>query len=366
MIKITHILLSLEYGGAEKVAVNLINKIQGNGFNFSVCALDKLGGLENELGKGIKVECMHRRKGIDFTLPIRLSKAIKRLSPDIVHIHNPTPLLYGAIATKLAGSPRVIVTQHGKILKENRNRRLFTKRLSGSLDKTIAVSDDVANYLNGSCGIKNEIIINGIDETIYKKDEAKRILGRLQFGFDDEIVIGHVARLSPEKDQETLLKAFAQVAKQIDKARLVIVGDGRLRDGLWALGCGLGLKDKVIFAGEQKDIPAYLNIFDLFALSSVREGTSLTLLEAMATQLPIVATDVGGNSKVVVNNETGILVPPKDPDRLAEVMLYLIEHPGLRENMGRAARQRVEKEFSLTRMAHEYARVYRELVGHGS
>ena len=364
-IRVMHILLSLECGGAEKVAVNLIKKLGGNGFNFSVCTLDKLGELKDELGDAVNIQCANRKSGIDFTLPARLSKIIRKFSPDVIHMHNPTSLLYGVIAGKLAGAPRMIVTQHGKILKESSRMRIINKRISYFLDKTVSVSIDVADNIKNSYKVKKsktETIINGIDEALYKKDEAKRALGRLQFNLDGEIVIGHIARLSPEKDQKTLLCAFSKIAREINKVRLMIVGGGPLCDSLEALAIELDIKDKVIFTGFQKDIPYFLNIFDMFVLSSIREGTSLTLIEAMAASLPVIATDVGGNSKVIVDKKTGILVPAQSPDKLAEAMVYLAKNPALREKMGKEGRKRVEEKFSLSKMADEYAKLYRELA----
>jgi sugar transferase (PEP-CTERM/EpsH1 system associated) len=362
-MKIMHVLLSLEYGGAEKVAVNLIKKMQKDGFEFSVCVLDKSGGLRDELNGNIQVECAHR-KGMDLTLPFRLTKVIKEFSPDIIHMHNSTPFLYGVIAARLAGIKKIVVTQHGSITKESKKMQFMLKRISGMINKTVAVSKDIEKYIKDTYkinGNKLELIINGIDEEIYKKDEGKRKEDRKKLGLEDKFVIGHVARLSPEKDQNTLIEAFSKVAKEIDKARLVIVGDGPLKDSLRLNVKSLKLQDKVLFSGSRSDVQDIMKIFDVFVLSSVREGTPLTLLEAMATELPIVATNVGGNPDVVRNGENGLLVSPGNPDMLAEKIVYLYKNPELRDKMGKAGRKRVIEEFGLSKMAERYMKIYREL-----
>jgi len=362
-MKIMHILLSLEHGGAEKVAINLIKKMRGNGFEFSVCGLDRLGGLRDELNGAIQVECANR-KGLDLMVPFRLSKIIRRLSPDIIHMHNSTPLLYGTIAGRLAGVNKMVVTQHGSISKESNKMRFGLKRVFGMVNKTVAVSKDIKEYIKDTYkinGNKLGLIINGIDDDVYKKDTAKKAEYRKKFGLEGKLVIGHVARLSPEKDQNTLLEAFSIVAKEIADARLVIAGDGPLNENLQLKTYNLQLKDKVLFLGSRNDVPELMNMFDMFVLSSIREGTSLTLLEAMATELPIVATDVGGNPEVVRDGENGIIVPVSNAEALAEKIVYLYKNTDIREKMGKAGRKRVIEEFSLGRMAKEYERIYREL-----
>jgi len=364
-IKVMHILLSLEIGGAERVATDLIKKLSGNGFTFSVCTLDKIGVLGHELGNDVALDCVNRKKGLDFALPMRLSRRIKSFSPDIIHMHNPTSILYGIIAAKLAGTAYTIATQHGKVLNQTRNMEFIAKGISRFLNKTIPVSEDVAAYLKKVHKIKGdriETIINGIDDNLFKKDKEKRAAARSKLGITDEVVFGHVARLSFEKDQKTLIEAFNKVVSKEKKARLVIIGDGAERSRLEELTAKLKISDKVNFLGPKRDIPLFLNAFDVFVLSSLREGTSLTLLEAMATELPVVVTDVGGNSKVVAKDKTGILVVPQHPEEFSDAMLYLFRNPDTRQMMGRLGRERVVERFSLSKAAEKYAQIYKEIV----
>jgi len=362
-IKVMQIVLSLECGGAERIVVNLVNRLKER-FDFSVCVLDKLGDLEGELGSKIRVDCMERIEGIDFFLPFKMARLIKEISPDVIHVHNPTCLFYTAMAVKLAGRGKIVFTQHG-LAKKSWKMVKALRFLSRFITKAVAVSDDIAGYLEDSYGVNKErikIIINGIDENVYKSDQSRSQDIKEKFNLNGEYVIGHVARLSPEKDQATLLKAFCKVNSEMERVKLVIVGDGPLKDSLRSKVKSLKLEDKVLFLGSRNDVQELMNMFDLFVLSSIREGTSLTLLEAMAAGLPIVATKVGGNADVVIDKKTGLLVPPKEPDKLAEAVINLLKDNGLRKKMGKEGRKMVEEKFCLDRMAKEYEKIYRDLA----
>ena len=344
-----HILLSLEYGGAERVAVNLVNQLHGNGFECFLCLCDKEGPLLRHLSRDVSVEVAGRKQGIDFVLPFKLKTIMRRFRPDIVHMHNSTALFYGVVAAKLAGIQKLILTQHGTS-QQHSKMHIVIKMLSPYIKKAVAVSENSYWYCRKMYGLNNgrlKIIMNGIEENLYKEDRGKREEVRKRLGIKEEFIIGHIARLSEEKDQSTLLYAFAEVAAKIEKVKLIIVGEGPLRNTLHSIVYSLRLEDKVIFVGGQDDIASFLNIFDLFVLSSVREGTSLTLLEAMAAGVPVVATNVGGNSKVVLDNKTGMLVPPKNPNILAEKIMYLLNSSPVRRSFAEAARERVVKEFSI-------------------
>src|SRR5262249_23040999 len=172
----------------------------------------------------------------------------------------------------------------------------------------------------------------------------------------------HVARLNIIKDQRTLLRAARLTADAVPDFRLDIVGDGEERPGLEALRDELRLTEHVRFLGERADVSQLLGQAGLFVLSSVGEGLSLTLLEAMASGLPVVSTNVGGNPEVVIHGMTGLLVPPASPPALAEAVLKLIRDPEGAQRMGRAGRRRVEAEFDMRRVAGRYEALYRQLL----
>jgi glycosyltransferase involved in cell wall biosynthesis len=205
---------------------------------------------------------------------------------------------------------------------------------------------------------KVKVIQNGIDLRQFDvNDTAIRSLQK-----NGKTIIGIVTRLDQYKDIPNLIISFHNVLAQHNNAELWIVGDGDLRDDLQKQVDVSGLKENVKFWGWRKDIAAINTAIDVFVLPSVTEGLSIALLEAMACHCPAVATSVGGNPEVVVDGETGFLVPPKDPQAMAEKILVLLRDPALAQKMGQAGRRRVEEHFSLERMVEEYEKVYGEVM----
>ncbi len=359
-INIMHIVLSLECGGLEKIAIDLASKLNGGIFNSCICCLDTFGELAKEAKeKGIEVVLTKRMPGIDFTLPFKLAAIMKKRNICLVHTHNPGPLLYGTLAAKLAGIPVIINTRHGRA-KKHRNSYIWNMN-----DAVIAISEDAKREMlkwNRIDTKKTKVIYNGIDIDRYSKQqngsEAKKALNIEPSTF----VVGTVARLSPEKDQVTLIDAFSKVVNKIDDAKLIFVGDGILREELVNYASKLGISDKVMFLGFRDDVFKILPVFDVFVLSSLTEGISLTLLEAMAARKPILATSVGGNPEIVEDGVTGFLVPPKDPDKMAEKIINLLQNKELARRMGETGRKRMAEKFSLDRMVSEYKQLYEECL----
>lgn len=360
LIKVMQIVLSLECGGLEKLVIDLATKLNNNGFNTSICCLDALGELANEASKKrIEVFVIKRRAGKDILLPFKLAYLMRSKKVDVVHTHNMAPLLYGTLAARLVGVPVVLNTRHGR---EKKSSSPFIWNMN---DAVVAISEDAKREMlkwNRIDTKKTKVIHNGID--IYKYaclqdgSELRKMLNINTSTF----VVGTVARLSPEKDQFTLIDAFLRVVNKIDDAKLVFVGDGILKDNLKSHAEKLGIPNKVMFLDFRDDVFNILPIFDVFVLSSLTEGISLTLLEAMAAALPIVATNVGGNPEVVIDGETGFFVPPKDPEKMAEAIMKILQNPELAKKMGEVGRKRVEEEFSLDRMIKEYEELYEECL----
>lgn len=357
-MKIFQILNSLECGGLEKLTLDLSLKLKAQGHTMIICCLEGFGGLLNSRHAGMEMIALNKRSGLDLTLPFRLAEVICQRKPDIVHTHNPGPLLYGTITAKLAGVPVVINTRHGRAPK-HANRFIWSMNTA-----IVAISVDAKNELLKNNSInpgKVSVIHNGIDLDAFKsrvsQQEVKKTLG-----LESSYVIGTVSRLSREKDQFDLIRAFAMIASFEPMIRLVFAGDGPLKDELAALADNLGIKDKIVFLGFRDDVNTILQAFDIFVLSSLHEGISLSLLEAMGSGLPVIATNVGGNPEVVVDGETGILVPPQDPEKMAEAIMKILKNPDLANKMGHAGRKRVEEKFSLDRMVREYEAIYEECL----
>jgi glycosyltransferase involved in cell wall biosynthesis len=313
-----------------------------------------------------------RRRGLDPWLALRLSSWIRREGVALVHTHNPGPHLYGALAAALAragsaerrGWPRVVHTKHGRNYPRLR-RKVLANRLASSLtDRVVAVSEDaraVVVDVEGVDPARVVTILNGVDTDEFRPGgdprEARARLGVPAEGFH----VGCVARLSPEKDHATLLAAFARFRAGRPDAHLTLVGGGALRPALVGEAARLGLAGAVTFAGTQADVAALLPAFDVFALSSRTEGISLTLIEAAAAGIPLVATRVGGNAEILGEDEAGFLVPPGEPGALAAALERVAGRPD-RAELGRRGRARVVSRFGIDRMARAYGELYAELL----
>ncbi|HSG70266.1 MAG TPA: GT4 family glycosyltransferase PelF, partial [Planctomycetaceae bacterium] len=252
-------------------------------------------------------------------------------------------------AAKLARVPETIHTRHGQRYDASEKETAKFRRLSRLVNRIVAVSED-SRQLTIAEGIRPEktlTIVNGIDV------EKFPYSGPAPAG---PVVL--VARLSPEKNVECLLRSVPEIVKVRPDFRLEIAGDGACREDLVALSAALELTNCVTFLGETRDIPSLLGRASLFVLPSLTEGVSLTLLEAMARGLPVVATDVGGNPEVVVDGETGLIVPSNDPSALAQAILRVLEDKCKSHQMGQAGRTRVEQHFDIRRMVKEYESLY--------
>lgn len=373
-IRLAHMVLGLNVGGLERVVLRLIERTRRDRFAPVVCALQEPGALASELDRmGVPLMVVPRRPGLDPGLPMRLSSWLQREGIDLVHTHNPSPHLYGALAAAItrrsgrsSGSgrgPRVVHTKHGRNYPGVR-RKVLVNRLASSLtDRVVAVSEDaraVAVDVEGVNPAKVVTILNGVDTEEYRPGDAasaRALLGVPEGGYH----VGCVARLSPEKDHATLLAAFASLRARRPDAHLTLVGDGPLRKELEADAGRRGLGEAVTFAGTRGDIAALLPGFDVFALSSRTEGISLTLVEAAAVGLPIVATRVGGNPEIVRDGETGLLVPAGDPEALAAALDAVASKPD-RSEMGRRGRARMVERFSVDTMVQAYEDLYAEVL----
>jgi glycosyltransferase involved in cell wall biosynthesis len=229
----------------------------------------------------------------------------------------------------------------------------------------VAVSRDIASGVcagNWADPSRLHTVLNGVDLDQFQpgsdRDPVRRALG-ISPGAR---VLGTVARLSPEKDQATLLRAFRQLARELPSAHLMLVGDGALRSELERLARDLGLAERTHFLGERRDIASLLRAMDVFCLPSLTEGTSLTLLEAMATGLPVVATAVGGNPEVVADQVSGLLVKPGEPDQLAHALLCVFQDGQWARRLGHAGREIVRQRYSMQAMVERYAGIYQQVL----
>ena len=278
----------------------------------------------------------------------------------MIHCHNAAPLVYGALAGRLTGAA-VIYTAHG--MKTSGARQPVALDRMGWVDAFVTVSDDARRIVLESAGgnpARVRTIVNGVDTKLYRRaDPALRASVRQGLGIpDDAFVFGIVARLSAAKDHATLFRAFASLARDNARVRLVVVGDGELRAELENLVREFKMERHIVMAGSRENIHELVGAFDCFVLSSYTEGLAMTLLEAMAAELPIVATSVGGNAEVVVDGDTGIVVPPRDATQLADTMRWMTAHPEEARAMGARGRDRAAGRFSIEAMVDAYEEAY--------
>ena len=361
--RILQTVLSLNPGGTEKLVMEIARRLHGE-MPTMVCCLDDAGSWAPVLGEcGIGVHALHRGPGFRPSLGRRIAALAREHRASVVHAHHYSPFVYSGLARIWAGGPPVVFTEHGRLSDTgpSTKRRLVNRALQHVPARVFGVSNDVRLHL-ATEGFPLEsvgVIYNGIDAgsapDANTRAEVRRVLGVRE----DVLVIGTIARLDPVKDLGTLLRGIARVSENIS-VTLMIVGDGPERGRLESETTALGLSAIVRFLGHRDDARHWLAGCDLYANSSISEGVSLTILEAMAAALPVVATRVGGTPEVV-DDSCGRLVPARDAESLAAAVGELAGQPALRQSLGRAGRSRVETRFTLDRMVNDYAAVYREV-----
>jgi glycosyltransferase involved in cell wall biosynthesis len=346
-------------GGSEMYAFTVAAGLDSQKYRSAMCALDKGGAIEEEIRRaGIPLEVMHRRPGLDFGLMWKLYKLFRKYKVDVVHTHHFNQLFYSLIGARLAGA-RVIHTEHSVEYFKRRRLRVALRWMSVFCDKVLAIGEEGARALSEQIGIpqsKLEIIRAGIDTEAFNQSRSE---ARRELGIEESARVAIiVARLFPEKNHRLLLRAFSLVARRIEKARLLIVGDGFEEDSIRSEIERLHLRDRVEMLGVRRDVARLLAASDVFVLSSDREGLPIAALEAMAARRPVVATSVGDLPLVVRDGETGRLVPASDEKAMAEALIELLSDTARARLMGERARLMVAEGFSLQAMIERHAALY--------
>jgi L-malate glycosyltransferase len=365
---VCQILHSLRVGGAEVLAARLARGLRDR-VRFLFACLDELGTLGEELRReDFPVHVLGRRPGLDWRCAHGLARLLRREQVDVIHAHQYTPFFYGSFARLLYRRPAVIFTEHGRHFPDypRRKRMLANRLLLRQEDRVIGVGEAVRQALINNEGIpagRVEMIYNGIDLAPFGKSAPDRADARPEMGIGpNDLVIVQVARLDYLKDHATAIRTLARVVRHRPDARLVLVGEGPERDKIEDQARRSGLEPNLRLLGLRKDIARILTAADLFLLTSISEGIPLTLIEAMAAGLPVVATRVGGVGEVIEDQVTGLLAPSGDDAILAGHLLRLAEDRGLAGSMREHGRQRARGMFSEDRMLAGYSRLYKELV----
>jgi glycosyltransferase involved in cell wall biosynthesis len=360
-LRILHVLNTLETGGAEHVALNLATRLDPSRYALHVCSLSGEGSLAEPFRRlQVRVHALRRRPGVDVRMIPALAALIRNEGIDLVHTHNAGPWLYGGLAARWAGA-RLCHTEHSNVFPHQRVMQAVECGLVRWTETLISDSDKVTRQLaaQGIPAGRITTVPNGV-ETARFTGPVDRAAVRRALGIDAEApVVGTVGRLAAVKDQETLLAAFALVWSAYPESWLLMAGTGPLRAELEARALMLGIAGRVQFLGDRSDVPALLGAMDVFTLSSVSEGLPLTVLEAMASGLPVVSTRVGGIPEAVLDGDTGLLVPPADPRAMADAIIGLLADPAQRRRLGMAGRARAREWFDLGRMVDAYETAYR-------
>jgi L-malate glycosyltransferase len=365
-INIMHLVLSLEVGGLEKVVVDSVLGLDKIMFNVEVCCFDDLGKLADCLTQyNITVTLLRKNQvHYDYLYPIKLSKLLKAKNIHVLHMHSGT-FFHGTQAGILARTPAMIYTDHGRHLVDPKIL-LYMDRFSGIFaSKIIAVSKELETYLIDVVKLpayKTTTIINGINtDTFRYKEKSLTLLKELNIPVNYKI-IGTVGRLAEVKDQSTMINSLIKVREKLPDTMLLLIGDGPLRSELQRLVANKGLNNNVRFLGNRVDVPDLLNLLDVFLLTSLSEGTSISLLEAMSSGIAPIVTNVGGNPSLVDDNIHGILISPQNVAELAENLIELLQNDEKRKIYGENASLRVREKFSLAKMVKEYEKLYINLL----
>jgi glycosyltransferase involved in cell wall biosynthesis len=360
-LAIVHVLSSFGVGGQERVALDLAIGQKARGHRVSVLSLapEPDGAMADEFREhGIAVGRVVKRDGVDASLVPRLARALRDYAADVVHTHNPLPLIYGAPAARLSGAA-AIHTKHG-VNPGSRGHRMLRRAAAQLTHAFVAVSDTTeqqARDQNDAPANRLHMIANGIRLERYRPDADARAATRAELGLpEDAWVVGTVGRLDEYKNQSLLVRAMAPLLS--DRVRLVIVGDGPSRSQVEDEVARLMNPEYVVMTGRRMDVPRIVPAFDVFALSSTTEGLPLVVPEAMAAGLPIVTTAVGGLPSVIDEGVTGMLVPVEEQP-LRHALRTLEQDRELAARLGAKARQTALARYSADRMVDAYLELYR-------
>lgn len=356
MKTVLHVILSLEIGGMEQVTADLVKNLDKNRFRPVVACVEVLGELAEELARmGITVIKLGKMLPIfSFLWPQEIIQVIKKYRVDIVHVHCGC-WHKAAMAGWLTGVPNIIYTDHGRLFPDSWKTILLDRIFSRVTQHIVAVSEPLADYLDTVVHLdrrKIRTITNGIDVDRFNGVSRQGSSG------SKGTRIGILARLEPVKDIATLLQAMRTVIECYPEVTLDVAGEGPELDRLEDISAKLNISNSVKFHGLRRDVAELLASFDIFVLSSLSEGTSITLLEAMASAKAVVVTKVGGNPHLVEEGVNGLLVPPGEPEALADAIISLIRNKELCAAMGEANRALVKNRYSLQTMTDRYEQLY--------
>jgi len=352
-MKIVHVVDSMEIGGAETLVAQMCRLQRETGHEPIICALSKLG----DIGRQMLAEGFTVYTHLGENLPagvFNLYRKFRELRPSVVHAHNPTPTIYGALPARMAGVKSVLSTRHSLVSPPHNpmveRKYAFAAR---SCDWIVGICDATTENVRRIGKIPSAKILrvyNGAAPLSPTQSERTKV--------NTAFTVLFVGRLQPVKNLGLLLDAFRLVLNSAPEMRLWIVGDGIERESLQQKSCELGIDANVTFWGQQMDVSTYFSSADLFVMSSTSEGLPVSLLQSFSIGLPAVVTDVGGMSEVVRNSGGGLVVPSQDASSMAQAILKLAQDRDERLRLSANARAAFNAKFSLEIMVRNYMELY--------
>ena len=373
---VVHVLYRFAIGGLENGLVNLINNMPPERYRHAIVALTDYTDFRDRLWQRdeVPVFALQKRAGNDLLSHVRLWKLLRHLRPHLVHTRNLPGLEYILSAT-LAGVAGCVHGEHGRDVYDidgsNFKYNLLRKGMRPFISYYTAVSTDLARWLTDIVKVRSDRvaqIYNGVDTKRFSPHVGSRpAIGPVGFASEGTVVVGTVGRMHAVKDQVTLVQAFLHLLESStlgarERIRLVMVGDGPLREESLRLLQAANAERFAWLPGDRDDIPQIMRGLDVFVLPSKGEGISNTILEAMASGLPVIATRVGGNPELVEDGQTGMLVPPQDSLAVAKAIQTYLMNPSLLTLHGKKGRKKAEKGFSIEAMVNGYLAVYDAVV----
>jgi glycosyltransferase involved in cell wall biosynthesis len=358
-LSLFHIDAGREWRGGQRQSFFLVRELQRKGWPLTFVVQPRRPLFERASAEGLPVLARRMRSELGLLAALRIAAAMRRRKCCLVHCHDAHSAAVGLMAASLAGVPLRVVSR--RVDFPLRRNALTRRKYDRGVDAVIAISQGVKRVLveGGVPPEKVEVVPSGIDFSVYDGDLPRDYLHR-EYGFSEsDYLVGIVAQLEDHKGHRYLLEAARILMQRARRIKVVIVGEGSLRLELTKQADRLEVKDVVYFLGFREDVPRILASLNLFVLSSHLEGLGSSLLDAMACRLPVVATRAGGIPEVVQHGKTGLLVPPKDPEALAEAILALYRNRGLASRLGLEGYIQVQAKFSVESTAARTADVYR-------
>lgn len=360
-MRVMHVDTERTWRGGEQQVHYLATGLVKRGVEVTLVCQQGSALAQEARASGLEVRELRMRGETDVPAALRIRHWFKQGHYDLLHMHTSHAHSLGVIASIFGGIPRLVVSRRVDFLPQGNPFSRFKYRYHRL--HFITVSRIISEILMDA-GVPREridVVLSGIDPNRFRRAQYADL--RKELGIAPERkVIGNIGHLTPHKGQIDLIRAMPKIVTAHPLAMAVIVGDGELREELKVEVQRLGMDRFVIFTGFRRDIPDLLHLFDLFAFPSRLEGLGTSLLDAMSVGLPIVATQSGGIPEIVTDKLNGLMVPPANPELLADALIHLLYHPNEARQYGEAGRHRVENEYTMDRMVEGNLAVYRQLL----